>query len=284
MNDMIIRTTGAKLCEEKAKIMLRLATAMREIAKACEDWSVVLDGVGTTGWNDILKVEFKINMRDMYQHGIYDLARTRNLPEEVVAANHVMNQNGWRRVANLLLFRNMMSSKDWEAWEKQLEDPSALPDLTQEAIFAFMANANSNQGEWLANLYKEAMDVILPHRSEYKSNQPNVIGRRLVWTHIVEHGYERGHPVRVRYQSEGKLNVMDRVFHVLDGKTYPDVTAGPLATSIRQATKTDGETDYFRWRAFPGNGNLHLYFKRRDLVALLVQRSGMGSVLVENWK
>lgn len=60
---------------------------------------------------------------------------------------------------------------------------------------------------------------------------------------------------------------MDRLMHVLDGKKPPE--AGDASDQIgcahakKEATCTTG---YFECRMFRGNGNLHIKFRRPELV------------------
>jgi hypothetical protein len=58
------------------------------------------------------------------------------------------------------------------------------------------------------------------------------------------------------------------VFHALDGNGTIKTHRGPLIDAIEAAKDGTGETDYFRFRCFR-NRNLHLEFKRLDLVAKL---------------
>jgi hypothetical protein len=61
---------------------------------------------------------------------------------------------------------------------------------------------------------------------------------------------------------------LDRLFQVLDGKTPPSHIgdAGSLVSTASHAHDKGCETDYFRFELYR-NGNLHIVFKRPDLVA-----------------
>ena len=58
------------------------------------------------------------------------------------------------------------------------------------------------------------------------------------------------------------------MFHALDGNGTIKTHRGPLIDAKEAAKDGTGETDYFRFRCFR-NRNLHLEFKRLDLVAKL---------------
>ena len=78
---------------------------------------------------------------------------------------------------------------------------------------------------------------------------------------------------RVNLHLEKKLVAMDKVFHALDSKGVPDGYLSPLVDAINTSETGNGETDYYRFRCYK-NQNLHLEFKRMDLVARLNQVAG----------
>ena len=74
------------------------------------------------------------------------------------------------------------------------------------------------------------------------------------------------------------LRALDNVFHRLDGKAAPKYPDG-LVTAVNQAMrerKTEIETDYFRCRWYR-NGNLHMEFKRLDLLNSLTSTAAITS-------
>ena len=60
---------------------------------------------------------------------------------------------------------------------------------------------------------------------------------------------------------------LDNIFHRLDGKGVPSGHRGPLVDAINACTEGNNtaETPYFKARCFL-NRNLHLWFKRQDLL------------------
>jgi hypothetical protein len=84
---------------------------------------------------------------------------------------------------------------------------------------------------------------------------------------MVTKGY--GGDFRVNYQREPQITAIDGVFHLLDGKGVMKENRGPLFQAINASGRDGrGETAYFRFKCFK-NGNLHLEFKRLDLVKQL---------------
>src|SRR5438874_1244611 len=73
---------------------------------------------------------------------------------------------------------------------------------------------------------------------------------------------------RMDHYREQHIRAIDNVFHALDGNGTIKTHRGPLIDAIEAAKDGTGETDYFRFRCFR-NRNLHLEFRRLDLVAKL---------------
>lgn len=62
---------------------------------------------------------------------------------------------------------------------------------------------------------------------------------------------------------------MDKVFHMLDGRGFPEYP-NDLVTKAKEASRSkdsEFETDYFECRAYFKTGTLHIKFKRPALVA-----------------
>lgn len=84
-----------------------------------------------------------------------------------------------------------------------------------------------------------------------------------------------GHPFHVSYgHHDAQLRAIENVFSALDGKGSISKTHnGLLVDAINQSADGRGETDYFRFRCFK-NRNLHLEFRRLDLLARFNQIAG----------
>ncbi len=92
--------------------------------------------------------------------------------------------------------------------------------------------------------------------------------------------------MRPNYHREQQFRILDNAFALMDGKGAIKSYCGELADSITVTTRIDktnpehipsmnGETTYFKWKVF-GNGNLHLEFKRMDLLQTLNEIGGAG--------
>ncbi len=93
------------------------------------------------------------------------------------------------------------------------------------------------------------------------------IGPRVIVGSCIERGYGKN-AYQVTDWSRPRCTALDNVFSGLDGKgTITPTHYGPLGDAIRACGPSgSGETDYFAFRVFK-NGNLHIHFKRLDLLA-----------------
>jgi protein-L-isoaspartate O-methyltransferase len=142
------------------------------------------------------------------------------------------------------------------------EDP---PAFNRENCAATFGNIWENRREMylrgIANVFM-AMD------RRFRSHDAFEIGNRL----IIENALSEWGGSWNNYNRRDTLNDVERIFHELDGKAAPGWNNGICQQVIdekrREATPFVIDGDYFRVRVF-GNGNLHLWFQRKDLLKQL---------------
>ncbi len=176
----------------------------------------------------------------------------------------------WSCLIDRMELRKLMSLKAQEELDKQLKTGEGMPDITLPNLLAMLEGTMARVPQLIEELVKEVYDWLRPvcwRHEEYATNKQNewVLGTKVIKGGCVEPAY--GGHWRVSYYRQGHLTALDNVFHALDGKGLPKTHHGPLTDAIcaLPASKTTGETDYFRFRCFR-NHNLHLEFKRQDLV------------------
>ena len=119
---------------------------------------------------------------------------------------------------------------------------------------------------------KEVFEFLRPPGSRFKTNSEFEIGKRVILRYACETNYQGG--FRLDFYREQNIRGIDNVFHALDGNGTVHTHRGPLVDAINQCGRDgQGETQYFRFKCFL-NRNLHLEFKRLDLVAKLNQVAG----------
>ena len=182
-----------------------------------------------------------------------------------------IKRSAWRGLVDLLEIRKLLSIKRANEIDKRLDDPANLPKLELKAIYEMFSALVGSSGEFAREAVFEVYEFLRPrsqsYAAHYKTNQRYArveIGKKVILTHIVE-PYYLGY--RVYYQREQNLIALDKVFFMLDGKGIPDGYRSPLVDAINTVGKVgnSGETDYFRFKLYQ-NSNLHLEFKRMDLV------------------
>jgi hypothetical protein len=190
-----------------------------------------------------------------------------NPTEEIIKK---LKCNAWRAIIDRLGIRKIMSVKRWDELDKKLHNADQLPDLTVPAISDMMTTLIQNANEFAKEAVLEVFDYLRPREhysaAQYKTNQKNAkfeIGKNIIMTHMVSNRYGGG--FQVIYHEEQKLIAMDKVFHNLDGFQVPDGYKSPLVDAINTCIGGFAETNYFRVKCYQ-NGNLHVEFKRLDLL------------------
>ena len=159
-----------------------------------------------------------------------------------------------------------------------MEDPSKLPEIELAAVMDIMTGLAQNAPTYAKQMVLEVYDYLMPgtRRTTYKTNIKNgrkALGKKVILSWVVEGNYSGG--FRVCYgTSEASIIAVDKVFYALDGKGIPDGYRSPLVDAINTVDGGGyGQTEYFSFRACR-NRNLHLEFKRMDLVRKINQIAG----------
>lgn len=210
---------------------------------------------------------------DLYQNGSWHS----NNVGEVNALLRRMELQAWDQVLDKLGVKQVMSSSRLKKLEEVVDGrgDESLPPLTAEAIVdvaigmvgavhEFLAEAIAEEYAW----WKSSYDRQQNPKYSYRTNDGNVfkIGRKLIHGYMVRMGY--GGTWDVHYEQVKHLRNLDSIMSMLDGKGPVKHHYGPLVAEIKTTRDTPGvgETEYFRFKCY-GNGNLHLEFRREDLLA-----------------
>ena len=197
----------------------------------------------------------------------------------VIGIKKSVKRGAWKAIINRLEIRKLLSTKRADELDKQLENSGAMPEINDAAIFDIMTGLLNQSGDFAKEAVKEVFDFLRPgasdnqHSKRYVTNQKNgrfEIGKKVILGYMVENNFSRGNGMRVRYGCDNRLRALDRVFHLLDGKGVPEGYMSPLIDAINTGLS---ETDYFEFQVYQ-NMNLHIKFKRMDLVDKLNQIAG----------
>ena len=208
----------------------------------------------------------RIHSFDVLPHGYRNGATLANDSLEQVMAQ--VKLDAWRVLMERLELRKLLSIARREELDKQLSDGKGLPDITLENVWGMFESAVSNVDRYMEEAVLEVFEFLRPPSSKFKTNSEFEVGKRVVLKWYVEPNYSRT-GFNVRYAYDARITALDNAFLRLDGKGIVSTYHGPTHDAIKGAGR-DGvcETDYFKLRCCL-NGNLHLEFKRPDLVQRL---------------
>ena len=208
---------------------------------------------------------------------------TTETAEKVVADIH---RQAWIAIVDRFEIKKILSIKRREELDKQLngdsrgyDKPAPLPELTAENILAMFNDVSGKATEYANEAVFEVFDWLRPHRghtSDLKTNDKWLIGKKVIMGYMVEMGYGKSGTFRVRYGSDKNLIALDNVFHMLDGRGPLKSYYGPLVDAINTSPDGTGETDFFKFKCCK-NHNLHIEFKRPDLVQKINKTAGNRS-------
>jgi hypothetical protein len=170
-------------------------------------------------------------------------------------------RQAWQAVIDEVQLWNVMGVDDTEKLQKQLERGD-LPEFSVENVLSTIMGLSSQAKAFAERAAREVFDILTPHRSGLKTNSGFRVGRKAILTHTVEPSPHGG--FKVFWRRDSSVRAVDAIFHVLDGKGPMKDGSGPLTEAINRGQAT-GETEYFKFKCFKNN-NLHLEFKRLDLV------------------
>lgn len=166
----------------------------------------------------------------------------------------------WRRAFDLTGFKQLMDAEAVAEFDKSLYPKP--PEFNDSNIRATFIDLHARSGE----MFRRGIVNVFRYMSDdYKtnSNEPFRIGRKVVMTWMVGPSFKRG--LQIRHGGAGdKMNDIDRIIKTLDGKQFkPRDFEYALNAAFEKSEIFEDE--YYRAKAFK-NGNIHLEFKRADLL------------------
>jgi hypothetical protein len=253
--DLAVRTSIAAKVEVYGKAQVKIQQAYTLLADAQKELKAAFSIASK------YDSDFDVIPKDRYCYEIAEIPST---------IEGMTRRKAWEQLYYALEIDKIMSIKRVEEVHQKLESDE-LPEITLENIFDVFQTLVQNTGNFTEEMIAEVYDWLRPSdrsfASEYKTNQKNAkfeLGKKVILPWTVERGWTGG-KFRVNYHREKNLIALDKVFHLLDGKSM--MTEGyrsPLVDKINDGA-AEGETDYFSFKCY-GNNNLHLEFKRMDLV------------------
>lgn len=203
-------------------------------------------------------------------------------PGYAVRQHHREDQNRLRSATWYVLLREsgveqILPTRRLEMFLAAMSgDP--VPEPTIQEVNGILLGLDPT--ELFAELVAEAFGILrvgagVWDTARLKTNQRNA--RDHVKDKVIIQPYDNWGP---RHNSGPNLDVVERVFFILDGKPAPRTDT--LADKIRQAWRARPsavETDYFKLQLYQ-NCRIHVTFKRPDLVELLNRYATTGQFVL----
>ena len=189
-----------------------------------------------------------------------------------------IQRGAWERIVQKLEIKKLMSDKRVKELNDLLKDGD-LPEITEENIFNLLEKFIEDAPAIQEELFEQVFKLLRPpggYSGDYKTNDKFKVGKKVILTWMVDRRYNDG-SFHISYSSSDELNALDRVFHLLDGAGIQNGYQSPLVQAIDTCENGKGETDYFKFKCYK-NRNLHIEFKRIDLVKELNRIAGGGDL------
>ncbi|EOR7868480.1 DUF4942 domain-containing protein [Escherichia coli] len=171
----------------------------------------------------------------------------------------------WTRLMNETGMKTLMSHQQISDWEKQLDTPS-MPEATLDNIHASFRALHQDKGQ----IFEQGVtDVFKKLSWDYKTNCPCKIGKKIIVNSMVGSAHSKN-CYYVTDQGRNKLNDLEKMMSILDGRNVPDhrIAAGAQFYDFTRENMWNGENfehEYFTVKYFKARTG-HIIFKRLDLV------------------
>lgn len=192
--------------------------------------------------------------------GTYLMPRGAQFHESEERAIAELDCSLWRRAFDLTGFKQLMDAEAVADFDRSLTPKP--PEFSNANIRATFIDLHGKAG---AMFRRGIVNVFRYLSDDYKtnSNEPFRIGRKVVMTWMVGPSFKRGLQIRYGMPSD-KMNDIDRIIKTLDGKQFkPRDLEYAINTALEK--REVFEDDYYRVKGFK-NGNMHIEFKREDLL------------------
>jgi len=175
----------------------------------------------------------------------------------------------WGLLVERMEIRKAMSIKAWDDLQKQISDEEP-PPIDAVTVHGIIDQFRAEIPDMLQAAVAEVFEWLRPPSSQYKTNTEFEIGERVVLRWCVERSYGKW---GVNDRREQNLVALENVFAMVGGAVPVHAHGGyysEISTAIKACPpeKCHGATPLVEFRGYR-NGNLHLRFRRMDLVARL---------------
>ena len=211
-------------------------------------------------------------LRDLFDIGVPKPSDHSHWGEERAVERVVaeMTRRAWSVLVDRMELRRILSIKEYDKLQRDLAHEK-WPPLTLENVRQFSKQFRDKAPDMLRDAVCEVFEWLRPHERDHvhrlKTNTELEIGPKAILSGVIDTSWNLS-GWHVSYYRSQNLLALERVFHALDGRGLTSKTwQSDLQTAIERVSPV-GETSLFKYKACR-NGNLHLSFKRLDLLAKL---------------
>lgn len=194
-------------------------------------------------------------MKKFYQYGMPRSSEPLGRLEDSIKE---LDRMYWRQSFDHTGLMQLLDAQSKKKFDRDLQE--SPPEFTIENVQSSFIDLSKNA----VKMFEDgAVNVFRRLSNRYSTNDSFKIGEKIVMTYMVEPRWGRGLQLRHGH-GEDEINDIDRVFKTFDGKRHVERA---LSCAMNMALQDGGhyEDEYFTAKAFK-NGNLHLRFRRPDLV------------------
>jgi hypothetical protein len=193
--------------------------------------------------------------REVIEYGLGCDAIPRAQQEEAVKD---IDRSYWRMAFERTGFMQLLDAESRKKFDNDIQKnpPEFNIGNIRSTFLDLSQNAEKMFNDGIVNVFRRLS-------GGYMTNDVFKVGDKIISEYMTEPNWSGGR--RISYgRGEDEINDIDRVFKILDGKKHqPRELSSALNGVFRE--KSDYEDDYYKARTFK-NGNLHLWFKRTDLL------------------
>ena len=182
-----------------------------------------------------------------------------------------ITKNFWNYVFTVTKMRDVLTVNRRDQLDRMI-GRGEMPEITVDNVSDLMASLKNQAPDLMAEFITETFNFLRPSGTGLKTNAAPELGKKVIVEYMVDTSYGL---TRLHYRREQALSALDNTFSLLDGKglvSYPGDSKTAINESIR-AKRFTTQTEYFDFKWFK-NGNLHIVFRRPDLVERLNQVAG----------
>lgn len=194
-------------------------------------------------------------MKKFYQYGMPRSSEPHGQLEDSIRE---LDRMYWRQSFDHTGLMQLLDAQSKRKFDRDLQEnpPAFTIENVQSSFLDLSQNAEKMFADGVVNVFRRLS-------GNYKTNDGFKIVDKVVMSGMVEARWSRGLQLR-HGTGQDEINDIDRVFKTFDGKRYVERA---LSCAMNNAIQDGGyyEDEYFAAKAYK-NGNLHLKFKRADLV------------------